>query len=89
MGLNPGYLLNFFFTLITCAFATSRDANSPAIFNPRGFGEWQFVISRGLGKLKPIPRGGDGLLNSNHRGTGGEKRPGTTGMGSLGSPWHP
>ena len=33
-----------------------RDANFPAIFIPRGFGEWQFVIPRGSGKLKPIPR---------------------------------
>ena len=33
-----------------------RDANSPAIFIPRRFGEWQFVIPWGSGKLKPIPR---------------------------------
>ena len=26
-----------------------RDAHSPVIFIPRGIGEWQFVIPRGLG----------------------------------------
>ena len=35
--------------------STHRDANSPAIFIPRGIEEWQFPIPWGSGKLKAIP----------------------------------
>ena len=41
-----------------------RDANSPAIFIPRGFGNrvLSFFIPRGLRNLKPIPQGPRGIF---------------------------
>ena len=33
-----------------------RDANSPLIFIPRLFGEWQFAIPQGSGNLEAIPQ---------------------------------
>ena len=69
----------------------NRDANSPAIFIPRGIGELQFVIPRGSGKLKPIPRFGRGWVakfQSPGNGAGKNGR-GPRGTGSSGSLWHP
>ena len=45
----------------------TRDANSLPTIIPGGFGEWQFVIPRGLEKLNPVPR----VLHSGFGGISG------------------
>ena len=46
----------------------------------------KIVTSPGNSGNNDRDRGGDGLLNSNHLGTGWGKRPGTSGNGFLGFP---